>query len=143
MKKSEFDDCQKNGVKDIVEIKIGFDGLTLAQSKQGAPIKLTLAQLFLALAKEVPGPDGKLVANPNKNWSDIDRSLPNIKIEVLGPAADLRHARFAARAASWRRAPSRFRRWWRSRSRTPRRSRGPGSRCAKTAPMSKPARTTT
>jgi phosphate transport system substrate-binding protein len=41
--------------------------------------------LFLALAKEVPGPDGKLVANPYKNWSDIDRTLPNIKIEVLGP----------------------------------------------------------
>ena len=85
MKKSEFEDCQKNGVKDIVEIKIGFDGLTIAQSKQGAPVKLTLGQVFLALAKEVPGPDGKLVANPNKNWSDIDKSLPNLKIEVLGP----------------------------------------------------------
>jgi phosphate transport system substrate-binding protein len=85
MKKSEFDDCQKNGVKDIVEIKIGFDGLTLAQSKQGPDMKITLGQLFLALAKEVPGADGKLVANPNKNWSDIDKSLPNIKIEVLGP----------------------------------------------------------
>jgi phosphate transport system substrate-binding protein len=85
MKKSEFDDCQKNGVKDIVEIKIGFDGLTLAQSKQGAPLKLTLGQLYLALAKEVPGTDGKLVANPNRNWSDVDRSLPNVKIEVLGP----------------------------------------------------------
>ena len=85
MKKSEFEDCQKNGVRDIVEIKIGFDGLTIAQSKQGAPIKLTLGQVFLALAKEVPGPDGKFVANPNKNWSDIDKSLPNIKIEVLGP----------------------------------------------------------
>jgi phosphate transport system substrate-binding protein len=85
MKKSEFEDCQKNGVKDIVEIKIGFDGLTLAQSKQGTDMKITLGQLFLALAKEVPGADGKLVANPNKNWSDIDKSLPNIKIEVLGP----------------------------------------------------------
>jgi phosphate transport system substrate-binding protein len=85
MKKGEFEDCQKNGVKDVVEIKIGFDGLTLAQSKQGPALKLTLAQLFLAIAKEVPGADGKLVVNPNKNWSDIDQSLPNIKIEVLGP----------------------------------------------------------
>jgi phosphate transport system substrate-binding protein len=85
MKKSEFDDCQKNGVKDIVELNIGFDGLTVAQSKQGVPVKLTLAQLLLAVAKEVPGPDGKLIPNPNKNWSDIDKSLPNIKIEVLGP----------------------------------------------------------
>ncbi len=85
MKKNEFESCQKNGVKDIVEINIGFDGLTVAQSKQGVPVKLTLAQLVLAVAKEVPGPDGKLMANPNKNWSDIDKSLPNVKIEVLGP----------------------------------------------------------
>jgi phosphate transport system substrate-binding protein len=85
MKKGEFENCQKNGVKDIVEINIGFDGLTMAQSKQGAPLKITLGQMFLALAKQVPGADGKLVANPYKNWSDIDRSLPNIKIEVLGP----------------------------------------------------------
>jgi phosphate transport system substrate-binding protein len=85
MKKGEFADCQKNGVKDIVEINIGFDGLTVAQSKQGTPIKLSLAQLLLAVAKEVPGADGKLVANPNKNWSDVDKSLPNTKIEVLGP----------------------------------------------------------
>jgi phosphate transport system substrate-binding protein len=85
MKKGEFEQCQKNGVKDIVEINIGFDGLTVAQSKQGAPIKLSLGQLLLAVAKEVPGPDGKLIANPNKNWSDIDKSLPNTKIEVLGP----------------------------------------------------------
>jgi phosphate transport system substrate-binding protein len=85
MKKGEFEDCQKNGVKDIVELNIGFDGLTVAQSKQGPAMKLTLGQLFLALAKEVPGADGKLVANPYKNWSDIDKSLPNIKIEVLGP----------------------------------------------------------
>ena len=85
MKKSEFEDCQKNGVKDVVELKIGFDGLTMAQSKQGPALKLTLGQFFLAIAKEVPGADGKLVANPNKNWSDIDSSLPNIKIEVLGP----------------------------------------------------------
>ena len=85
MKKGEFEQCQKAGVKDIVEINVGFDGLTLAQSKQGTPVKLTLSQLLLAVAKEVPGADGKLVANPNKNWSDIDKSLPNTKIEVLGP----------------------------------------------------------
>jgi phosphate transport system substrate-binding protein len=85
MKKSEFEQCQKNGVKDIVEINVGFDGLTVAQSKQGTPIKLSLGQLLLAVAKEVPGPGGKLVPNPNRNWSDIDKSLPNTKIEVLGP----------------------------------------------------------
>ncbi len=85
MKKGEFEACQKAGVKDIVEIKIGFDGLTIAQSKAGPKLNLTLAQVYLALAEQVPGADGKLVANPYKNWSDIDKSLPNIKIEVLGP----------------------------------------------------------
>lgn len=85
MKKGEFELCQKNGVTDIVEINIGFDGLTLAQSKAGAPIQLKMSQLFMALAEMVPDKDGKLVANPYKNWSDIDASLPNIKIEVLGP----------------------------------------------------------
>ncbi len=85
MKKSEFEMCQKNGVKDIVEIKVGIDGLTIAQSKAGPQIKLTMAQVFLALADEVPGKDGKMVKNPHKNWSDIDKSLPNVKIEVLGP----------------------------------------------------------
>jgi phosphate transport system substrate-binding protein len=85
IKKGEFDDCQKNGATDIVEIKVGFDGLTIAQSKAGATMKLTMAQVFQAVADQVPDKDGKLVANPNKNWSDIDKSLPNIKIEVLGP----------------------------------------------------------
>ncbi|MDX2156420.1 MAG: PstS family phosphate ABC transporter substrate-binding protein [Hyphomicrobiaceae bacterium] len=85
MKKGEFEDCQKNGVKDVVEIKVGIDGLTIAQSKAGPAIKLTMEQVFLALAEQVPGADGKLIANPHKNWSDIDKSLPAIKIEVLGP----------------------------------------------------------
>jgi phosphate transport system substrate-binding protein len=85
IKKAEAETCQANGVTDIVELKIGFDGLTLAQSKNAQPLELTLAQIFLALAKEVPGPDGKLVANPNMQWSDIDPSLPAVKIEVLGP----------------------------------------------------------
>lgn len=85
MKKGEFEDCQKNGVKDIVEIKVGIDGLTISQSQKGPALNLTMAQVFLALAEQVPGADGKLVANPYKNWSDIDKSLPNVKIEVLGP----------------------------------------------------------
>lgn len=85
IKKGEFEDCQKNGVKDIVEIKVGIDGLTIAQSKAGAETKLTRKQVFLALAEMVPDKDGKLVANPYKMWSEIDPSLPAIKIEVLGP----------------------------------------------------------
>jgi phosphate transport system substrate-binding protein len=85
MKKGEFEDCQKNGVKEIVEIKVGIDGLTIAQSKAGPAMKLTMEQVFLALAEQVPDKDGKLVANPHKNWSDVDKALPSIKIEVLGP----------------------------------------------------------
>lgn len=85
MKKSEFELCDKNGVKEIVEIKVGIDGLTIAQSKEGPAINLTRKQVFQALAEQVPDKDGKLVANPYTNWSDIDASLPAIKIEVLGP----------------------------------------------------------
>lgn len=85
IKKSEFEMCVKNGVTEIVEIKIGFDGLTIAQAKNGPNIKLTMAQVFLALAENVPDKSGNLVPNPHRNWSDIDSSLPNVRIEVLGP----------------------------------------------------------
>ncbi len=85
IKKSEFDNCQKAGVTDIIELKIGYDGLTVANANAGPALKFSKTQIFLALAKEVPGPDGKLVANPYKNWNEIDPSLPAEKIEVLGP----------------------------------------------------------
>ena len=85
IKKSEFEDCAKNGVTDIVEIKVGFDGLSIATSKDAPDMKLTKQQIFMALAKQIPDKDGKLVDNPNKMWSDIDASLPKEKIEVLGP----------------------------------------------------------
>ena len=85
MKSGEFESCQKAGVTSIIEVNIGFDGLTIAQAKAGAPISLTLAQVYLALAEQVPDKEGKLVANPNKTWSDINSSLPATKIEVLGP----------------------------------------------------------
>lgn len=85
IKKSEFELCAKNGVTDIVEIKVGIDGLTLAHLKGAKPLQMTRKQVFMALAEQVPDKDGKLVANPYKNWSDIDPSLPSSKIEVLGP----------------------------------------------------------
>jgi len=85
IKKSEFDLCRNNGVTEIVEIKIGFDGLSLAQEKNGPNIRLTTTQVFLALAEKVPDKSGNLIPNPYRNWSDIDNSLPNVKIEVLGP----------------------------------------------------------
>lgn len=85
IKKTEFDDCAKNGVTEIIEIKVGFDGLSVAHAKDAKDFGLTKQQLFLALAKDVPDKDGKLVPNPYKLWSDIDPSLPATKIEVLGP----------------------------------------------------------
>ena len=84
MKKSEYEDCQKNGVKDVTEVLLGYDGLSLASSKKGPDFNLTKAQIFLALAKEVPV-DGKLVANPYKSWSDVDKSLPKEPILAYGP----------------------------------------------------------
>ena len=140
MKKAEFELCQKNGVKDIVEIKVGIDGLTLAQSKAGPAIKLTLEQVFLALAEQVPDQDGKLVANPNKNWSDIDPSLPNVKIEVLGPPPTS-GTRNSSMSCSWKRAPKTSLPKADEKSTTPRTSKRSGSRSARTAPTSRLVRT--
>jgi len=87
IKKSEFDTCVANGVKEVVEVKIGYDGIVLANSKKAAPLKLTRKDIFLALAKDVPDPSGaeKLVPNPYKTWQDVNPALPAKSIEVLGP----------------------------------------------------------
>jgi phosphate transport system substrate-binding protein len=87
IKKSEFDTCVANGVKEIVEVKIGYDGIVLANSKKAAPLKLTRKDIFLALAKDVPDPSGaeNLVPNPYKTWQDVNPALPAKSIEVLGP----------------------------------------------------------
>ena len=93
MKKGEFDDCQKNGVKDIVEIKVGIDGLTIAQSKAGPAMKLTMEQVFMALAEQVPDKDGKLIPNPNKNLVGCRQVAAEHQDRGSRPASDLRHAR--------------------------------------------------
>ena len=87
IKKSEFQMCSDNGVNGIIEVKIGYDGIVVANSKKTAQQKLTRKELYLALAKQVPDPKGgeKLVANPYKTWKDVNASLPAVKIEVLGP----------------------------------------------------------
>ena len=87
MKASEFEQCQQNGVKEIVEVKIGYDGIVVANSKKAEPLKLTRKDLFLALAKQVPDPSGaeKAIPNPYKTWKDVNPSLPDKAIEVLGP----------------------------------------------------------
>ena len=87
IKKSEYEKCLANGVTEIVEVKIGYDGIVLANSKKAKPMKLSRRDMFLALAKNVPDPKGseRVVPNPYRTWKDVNPSLPNIKIEVLGP----------------------------------------------------------
>ncbi|MEP3629496.1 MAG: PstS family phosphate ABC transporter substrate-binding protein [Hyphomicrobiales bacterium] len=85
IKASEVELCAKNGVADIVEVKIGFDGIVLANSRKADVMQITRKDIFLALAKDVPDGEGKTKPNPYKTWSDIDPNLPATKIEVLGP----------------------------------------------------------
>lgn len=87
IKKSEIETCAKNGVKEIIEVKIGYDGIALANAKSAPDLELTKKEIFLALAKDVPDPKGaeKLVPNPYKTWKEINPKLPNADIEVLGP----------------------------------------------------------
>jgi len=85
MKASEYALCAKNGVTDISEALIGYDGLSIAVSRGSkSDWALTLEQIYLALAAEVPVGDG-WGANPNKKWSDIDASLPDVEIVAYGP----------------------------------------------------------
>jgi phosphate transport system substrate-binding protein len=84
---SELATCAQNGVDQIVEVEIGFDGIVLANAKTSTPLNLSLRDVYLALAKNVPEPAGgqKLVANPYRTWADVNPKLPAVDIEVLGP----------------------------------------------------------
>ncbi|MTJ82715.1 MAG: phosphate ABC transporter substrate-binding protein [Telmatospirillum sp.] len=84
---SELATCATNGVKDVTEIVIGYDGIVIANAKAGPKYALTKEQIFKALAKTVPQ-DGKLVPNPYKKWNEIDPSLPAEAIVVYGPASN-------------------------------------------------------
>lgn len=86
IKDSEINLCAANGVDAITEIRVGFDGIVLANDKSAQQFEFTLPQIFLALAKEVPNEDGTaLIANPYTKWNEISPDLPNTDIEVLGP----------------------------------------------------------
>ena len=85
MKKSEFEECQKNGVTDIVEIKIGFDGIVIATARTGTSFNFRLQDIYSGLAKEVPGPNNTFVANPATTWNQVNQALPNQRIQVYGP----------------------------------------------------------
>lgn len=85
MKASEFELCRTNGVTDIVEIKIGFDGIVIATARTGASFNFRLQDLYTGLAKEVPGAGGAFVANPATTWNQVNPALPNQRIQVYGP----------------------------------------------------------
>ena len=85
MKQSEFDLCAKNGVTDIVEIKIGFDGIVIATARNGNGFNFELNDLYEGLAKQVPGPNGTFIANPAKTWNEVNKGLPVQRIQVYGP----------------------------------------------------------
>ena len=83
IKESELETCKANGVT-VTELKIGYDAIVLAMAKEHADMALTTEQIYKALAKYIIV-EGEFVENPVKTWSDLDPSLPNEKIEVLGP----------------------------------------------------------
>ena len=87
MRPAELATCQKNGVKDVVEIKVGYDGIVIAENKTGAALNITRKDVYLALAKNVPDPanPSALIPNPYTTWKDVNPKLPATKIEVLGP----------------------------------------------------------
>ena len=81
IKRGEYDDCLKNGAKQVIEVPIGIDGLTIIEASNGPAMNLTQADIYKALAAD---PFGK---GPNKaqTWRDVNPSLPSVKIRVLGP----------------------------------------------------------
>ncbi len=86
IKKSEIESCAANGVTEIIEVKIGYDGIVMANAMAATEMALSRRDLYLALAKEVPGDaEGELIENPFETWRDVNPALPAMRIEVLGP----------------------------------------------------------
>jgi phosphate transport system substrate-binding protein len=81
IKKSEYDDCVKNGAKTVIEVAVGIDGLTIIESNSGPAMNLTQADIYKALAAN---PFGK-GPNQAQTWKDVNPALPAVKIRVLGP----------------------------------------------------------
>lgn len=84
MTATEFDGCQRNGVTDVTELQIGFDGIVVAVRRGGPRFGVTREQMWRALAREVPV-NGQWVRNPHTHWNQIDASLPSQAIEIIGP----------------------------------------------------------
>ena len=80
IKASEYEDCKKNGVNQVIEFPVGIDGLTLIESVNAQPMELTLRDLYAALAAR---PFGK--EQTAQTWKDVNPALPAVKIRVIGP----------------------------------------------------------
>ncbi|NJD06990.1 MAG: hypothetical protein FIA97_10910 [Methylococcaceae bacterium] len=92
MHQRELDNCRNAGVNDVVEIKVGYGGPVLVQASKATPLSLSRHDLYLALAEQLPDPScapgcEKLINNPNQRWKQINPTLPDTPIEVMGPPA--------------------------------------------------------
>ena len=87
IKASELEMCKKNGVEEVVEVLVGYDGIVFSNAVGSPNIEISLQEIFLALAKEIPNPDGSetLITNPYSKWNEINPALPDMKIAVYGP----------------------------------------------------------
>jgi phosphate transport system substrate-binding protein len=85
IKPEEIATCATNGVKDIIEVKFGYDGIVFAVDKSVGDIALTQSDIYLALAAQIPGKDGKMVDNPNKTWKQVNDKLPDMPIVAYVP----------------------------------------------------------
>ena len=83
IKQREIDMCKENGVTPI-EYLIGYDGIVIANKSNGPDYVLSKEQIWRAVAEKVLI-DGEWVENPYQKWSDIDASLPDIKIDIMIP----------------------------------------------------------
>ena len=87
IKQSELDMCKKNGVNEVTEVLIGYDGIVFSNAKKSPSVSVSRKEIYLALARQVPNPDGSetLIDNPYVTWQDVNASLPAKKIAVYGP----------------------------------------------------------
>ena len=142
---AELATCAKNGVKEVVEIKVGYDGIVIAENKTGVSLNVTRKDIYLALAKNVPDPanPNSLIPNPYTTWKDVNPKLPATKIEVLGPPPTSGTRDSFVELYLEARLPHVSPGSTRCARRTSRASSAPATRCVKTAPTWKQARTTT
>ena len=84
IREREIEACAANGVTDIIEVRIGYDGIVFASDINGASFAFTPSDWFLALAPMIVV-DGAVVENPNTNWNQVNPSLPDQEILAFIP----------------------------------------------------------